>query len=437
MSISPLLDTFSATDAPDPGLISTCIHCGMCLAECPTYRVLRVETDSPRGRIELVRAVHEGRLGLAEPSFSKHIFQCLDCRGCESACPSGVEYGPIVEAARAQATQSGNLPRGMAGANFLLRNILGRYWLMRAGARVLRLVQQTGLDRLAERLGLLRLLPDGLANAARSAPRISSHFCGAADVAVVPTQGRPRYRVAMLAGCIMQVAFADVNAATIRVLTASGCEVHLPRDQGCCGGLSWHNGDRETGRRLAARNVAVFADDEYDAIIVNSAGCGSSAKEWVEMLSGDDRLAAKAAAVSEKVVDLSEWLDRIGLPEELGPVNVRACYQDACHLRHAQKITAAPRNLLASIPGLEMVEPERPFLCCGNAGIYSLLNPSISEQIRDEKLDTIEETAADRLITTNPGCHMHLGQGLAQRGSRMRPQHLAELLDEAIRARRP
>ena len=233
MSIPPLLDTFSATDAPDPGLISTCIHCGMCLPECPTYRVLRVETDSPRGRIELVRAVHEGRLGLAEPSFSKHIFQCLDCRGCESACPSGVEYGPIVEAARAQATQSGNLPRGMAGANFLLRNILGRYWLMRRPERGFcgwcNRPAWTDWPNALGCSGFCRTAwPTPLARP-REFLRISA---GLPMLRWCRPQGRPRYRVAMLAGCIMQVAFADVNAATIRVLTASGCEVHLPRDQG-------------------------------------------------------------------------------------------------------------------------------------------------------------------------------------------------------------
>lgn len=437
MSIKPPQSIFTATDAPDGGLISTCIHCGMCLAECPTYRALRVETDSPRGRIELVRAVHEGRLGLDEPSFSQHIFLCLDCRGCESACPSGVEYGQIIEAARAQATMAGNLPPGMATANSLLRIVLGRTWLLRILARGLGLVQRLALDRAADRLRLLDLLPGKLANAARSAPRIARRFCGPSDVTRVPAIGTRRYRVGLLAGCIMQVAFAEVNRATIAVLAQNGCEVVLPKAQGCCGGLNWHNGDRATGRAMARKNVAAFDDPTLDAIVINSAGCGSSAKEWAHMLSDDPRWSARADRVSANVYDLSEWLGRIGLVGNLGPVPARVCYQDACHLRHAQKITAQPRELLGAIPGLELVEPERPYLCCGNAGVYSLLNPEVSGQIRDEKLDTIEATGADRLITTNPGCQMHLAQGLAKRQSGLPVAHLAQILLESYQAGKP
>ena len=431
MSINLQRSTFSAVDAPDPGLISTCIHCGMCLPECPTYRALRVETDSPRGRIELVRAVHEGRLDLDEPSFAKHIFLCLDCRGCESACPSGVEYGQIIEAARAQATVSGNLPPGLAAANRLMRLILGRIWLLRMIARALRLTQQLGLDRLVGPLQRLRILPAGLARAARSAPRISSRFCGQADLREFPARGPRRFRVGLLTGCIMQVAFGDVNRDTLEVLAENGCEVVLPRAQGCCGGLNWHNGDRATARAMARRNVRAFDRDDLDAIVINSAGCGSSAKEWEEMLADDPRFSEAAARVKAKTYDLSEWLARIGLVGDLGPVEARVCYQDACHLRHAQKITEQPRQLLAQVPGLELVEPDRSFLCCGNAGIYSLLNPDVSEQVRDEKLDTIEATSAERLVTTNPGCQMHLAHGLGLRGNAMRVQHLAELLAES------
>lgn len=438
MSISLQPSTFSAIDAPDPGLISTCIHCGMCLPECPTYRALRVETDSPRGRIELVRAVHEGRLELEEPSFSEHIFLCLDCRGCESACPSGVEYGQIIEAARAQATMAGNLPPGLEAANRLMRLILSRIWLLRLLARGLRITQQLGLDRLIGPLQRLRILPPGLARAARAAPRVSASFCGQGDLREFPARGRRRYRVGLLTGCIMQVAFGDVNRATLEVLAENGCEVVLPSAQGCCGGLSWHNGDRATARAMARRNVRAFDRDDLDAVVINSAGCGSSAKEWAEMLELDERLSAAAERVRAKTYDLSEWLARIGLVGDLGPVNARVCYQDACHLRHAQKITEQPRALLAGVPGLELVEPDRSFLCCGNAGIYSLLNPDVSEQVRSEKLDTIEATAADRLVTTNPGCQMHLGQGLDRRGNPMRVQHLAELLAESYaRGREP
>ena len=438
MSIFQPGATFSATDAPDPELISTCIHCGMCLPECPTYRALRVETDSPRGRIELVRAVHEGRLDLDEPSFTEHIFLCLDCRGCESACPSGVEYGQIIEAARAQVTMAGNLPPALRNANRLMRLILSRTWLLRLLARGLRISQRLGLDRLVGPLQRLRVMPPALARAARAAPSISARFCGQADARTVPARGERRHRVGLLAGCIMQVAFADVNRDTIAVLAENGCEVVLPPAQGCCGGLSWHNGDRPTARAMARRNVRAFDREDLDAVVINSAGCGSSAKEWPEMLEDDPELAAAARRVRQKTYDLSEWLAQIGLRGELGPVNARVCYQDACHLRHAQKITEQPRQLLAQIPGLELVEPDRGFLCCGNAGIYSLLNPDVSDQVRSEKLDTIEATAAQRLVTTNPGCQMHLAQGLGNRGNSMTVQHLAELLAESYaRGREP
>ena len=423
---------FSDFEAPDPNLINTCIHCGLCLNECPTYRLLRVEMDSPRGRIQLIKAVDESRMSLTEESFAKHIFLCLDCRGCETACPSGVQYGPLVEAARAQLTVAGNVPTGIKVANFVLRHVFRNPGRLRFVARLLRLYQRSGMQRLVRISGVLKLLPGDLAKAEAMAPEISDRFVDPGSIAFVSTQGDVRHRVAFLSGCIMSVAFSDVHEASLRVLARSGCEVVLPEGQVCCGALSYHNGDRDTARDLARANVEAFEAHEVDAIVVNSAGCGSTMKEWGDILADDPEFADRAKAVAAKVQDFSEWLARIGIGTDLGAIDERVTYQDACHLRHAQKIADQPRDLIGSIPGVELVEMRNSVLCCGNAGIYSALNTEISMGILDEKLDNIAHTEATTIVTTNPGCQLHIGSGLKARGGNARIVHIAQLLDEAI-----
>ncbi len=433
MTSGPISIGFSGSTAPDPHLIQTCIHCGLCLDECPTYRHLRVEMDSPRGRIQLIRAVDEDRLSLADESFRDHIYLCLDCRGCETACPSGVKYGPLVEAARAQATQIGNIPRGMKIANLVLRHIFLRPGRLRVLAAALRFYQRSGLRSLVLKSGLLRLLPGDLESSESMTPFMSPSFLIPARLPLVPAEGERRHRVGFLSGCIMSVAFAGVHAASLRVLARAGCEVVLPPDQTCCGSLSLHGGDRLTARQAARRNIDAFTAVDVEVIVVNSAGCGSTMKEWGELLDDDLKYADKARALAAKVRDFSEWIAEIGLNADPGRLDERVVVQDACHLKHAQGITAQPRDLVAAIPGVELVEMENPHLCCGSAGLYSALHPDLARDIRADKLAAIAATGAQTVITTNPGCHSHIQAGLAAENSPVRIVHLAEFLDEAHR----
>ena len=422
---------FLGADAPDRKLIDTCIHCGLCLNECPTYRVLRVEMDSPRGRIQLIKAVDEGRLSLAEKSFREHMFLCLGCRGCETACPSGVKYGPLLEATRAQANRVGNVSTGLRVANLMLKHVVAKPGRLRVLAGALRMYQRSGLQWLVRRTGVLKLLPGGLARAEKLTPVISDRMFRTPDCSVLPAAGEAKYRVGFLTGCIMSVAFAEVHRASLRVLARNHCEVVIPRDQVCCGALSVHNGDLETARDLARKNIEAFEDPELDAVVVNSAGCGSTMKEWGHLLAGDPAYAERAQRFSAKVKDFSEWLAEIGIDRNMSPVPGRVTYQEACHLLHAQKISKQPISLIQAIPGIDLVDMANKHLCCGSAGIYSALNTELSLQIRDEKLDSILATGVTTVVTSNPGCHMHLRLGLADRGSKVRMIHIAELLDEA------
>lgn len=424
---------YSDVDAPEQKLIDTCIHCGLCLNECPTYRVLRLEMDSPRGRIQLIKAVKDGRMSLADESFRKHIFLCLDCRGCETACPSGVKYGPLVEAGRAQMTQVGNLPRGIKLANFVLRHVFAHPGRFRLLARALRFYQRSGLQWTVRKLGILSVLPGGLGKAEKLTPRISDSFVDAQALSTIAPEGPRRYRVGFLTGCIMSVAFAEVHRASLRVLARNGCEVVVPKEQVCCGALSLHNGDRRTARELARRNIDAFEKEELDAIVVNSAGCASTMKEWGEILKADAEYAQRAEAVAGKVKDFSEWLAQIGLTGDMQSIEGRVTYQEACHLRHAQKIAAQPRKLIGAVPGAKLVEMRNSHICCGNAGIYSALNTDLSLRILEEKLDSILATGATTVVTTNPGCQLHIRMGLAERNAPVRIVHIAEFLDEAYR----
>jgi len=417
---------FSDFDAPDGDVIDTCIHCGLCLNECPTYRVLRVEMDSPRGRIQLINAVNEGHLSLNDESFQKHMFLCLDCHGCESACPSGVEYGSILEAARAQANRVGSEPRGIKIANRIMKHLFGNPWLLRATAKILRAYQRSGFRDL-----LLDMLPERLQLMEGLTPRISSHFIHPKTMSHVPALGKPRYTVGFLSGCIMSVAFAHVHEASLRVLARNGCEVHLPKDQVCCGALNYHNGDRATARDWAKRNLVAFDDPKYDAIVVNSAGCGSTMKSWADLLEQDPEFSEIADRISNKVYDFSEWLAHIGIQPPPHKIHARVAYQDACHLRHAQGITAQPRDLISTVAGTTIVGLNQPHLCCGSAGVYSAINTDLSIQILDEKLDSIESSHATHVITTNPGCQSHIAAGLNRRNHDVKIVHIAEFLDAA------
>ena len=422
---------FSSIDVPDASIVASCVHCGLCLNECPTYRVLRVEMDSPRGRIQLVNAVQEERLALDSPAFLKHSFQCLDCRGCETACPSGVKYGALIEAVRAQAVQADLLPTRRRVAQQVLRTVFRRLKLLRLAAQGLKLYQRSGLQTVVRRLGVLQRIAPALAAVEALSPRVSDRFLQASDLSFVPANGEVRHNVSFITGCIMGVAFADAHRASLRVLARNGCEIRIPEQQGCCGALHVHGGDREAARELARRNIEAFEVHEDDAIIINSAGCGSTLKEYGELLADDPVYAARAEAFSARVKDFSEYLHEIGLRTPTGAITERVVYQDACHLVHAQGISRQPRDLLRAVPGTELVEMENSTICCGAAGLYSVTDTEISLSILEERLDALEATGATVVVSANPGCLLHIQTGAQRRGLNLRVMHVAEFLDAA------
>jgi glycolate oxidase iron-sulfur subunit len=429
---------FVGPDTPSDAVINTCVHCGLCLSSCPTYRETGLETFSPRGRIYLMKAVAEGRIGMESDVFQEQMSACLNCRACEAVCPSGVQYGQILEASRTQIEQAraeGRLPahpwhvRLLRGGAFGL--MFKRLELFRAFSRLMWLYQRSGAQWLARRAGMLKLL--GLDETEALLPPISDRFV-APQGQIYPAEGTARYHVALLAGCIMSTAFAEVHEATIRVLRKNGCDVILPPDQGCCGALHVHGGDMDGGRELARRNIAAFEGLGVDAIIVNAAGCGSTMKEYGHLLHDDATWAERARAFSAKVKDVSEFLASIELnTRDLRPLNATVTYQEPCHLAHAQRITAQPRKLLRAIPGLTLKEMHESSLCCGSAGIYNVTEPDMAERLGNRKLDNAEATGAEILVTANPGCHLQLAGGLRRRGSPMRVRHVVEVLDQAYR----
>ncbi len=425
---------FAAPHTPDPSVIASCVHCGLCLNECPTYRVLRVEMDSPRGRIQLTKAVNEGHIALDSPAYLTHTFRCLDCRACETACPSGVQYGRLIESVRAQTLQAGLLPVRRRIAQLVLKRVFTQPWRLRLLGGALRLYQRLGLEWLIGRSGLLRRIAPGLAQAHEMTPRMSGRFLQARDLRFVPAEGETRHRVGFITGCVMALGMAETHRASIRVLARNGCEVHIPEHQRCCGSLHVHGGDRTTARDLARRNIDAFESAGYDAVIINSAGCGSTLKEYPDLLEDDPVYAERARAFAATVRDFSEFLAEIGLRDTPGKVERRVVYQDACHLIHGQGVSRQPRELLEQIPGLELVEMARPTLCCGSAGLYSVTDTEVSLQILAEKLDAIHSTGAATLVTGNPGCYFHLRYGARQRGLNLQVVHLADLLDEAYGA---
>ena len=428
---------FAGADIPSEAVINTCVHCGLCLSSCPTYRETGLEMFSPRGRIYLMKAVADGRIGLESHVFQEQMSACLNCRACEAVCPSGVEYGQILEASRTQieqAREDGRLPphpwvvKLMRGGAFGL--MFKRLELFRLFSRLMWLYQRSGAQAIARR-GILKLLK--LDETETLLPPISDRFV-VPQGQIYPAEGQARYHVALLAGCIMSTAFASVHEATIRVLQKNGCEVLLPPDQGCCGALHVHGGDMDGGRELARRNIAAFEGLGLDAIIVNAAGCGSTMKEYGHLLHDDPAWAERAKAFAAKVRDVSEFLAGIELnTRDLRPVNATVTYQEPCHLAHAQRISAQPRALLRAIPGLILKEMHESSLCCGSAGIYNITEPEMAAQLGNRKLDNAMATKADILITANPGCHLQLAGGLRRRGSSIRIRHIVEMLDEAYR----
>jgi glycolate oxidase iron-sulfur subunit len=407
------------SDAPRQVDLDKCVHCGLCLNACPTYRELRVEMDSPRGRIYQMVQVAAG--APVSDSYREHIDLCLACRACETACPSGVQYGRLVEAARADIENRTRRPLGQRLLRYIVfERILPSRAALRFAALGLRLQQASGL-KFGGRLGELASL----------APKVESPSFFSNLGRVFPATGERKYRVAFLSGCIANVCFARLNESTVRVLQRNGCEVSIPDAQTCCGALHVHAGLRESARRLARRNMDAFLYGGFDAIVTNAAGCGSTLKEYGELLEGDAR-AEKFAAL---VKDVNEFLASIDLNPRMGEIRATVTYQDSCHLAHGQKIRSAPRKLLESVPGLTLKEMRTPDACCGSAGIYNVLHTDLSMSLLQKKMQAIEATGADRIVTANPGCMLQLRVGVDRWGRGQRVSHVVEILDEAYMLR--
>lgn len=450
--VLPLADSAPAASMIDPdgtlrALAADCVHCGFCLPACPTYQLWGEEMDSPRGRIHLVTQILQTGQGGA--AAAEHFDRCLGCMACMTACPSGVQYDQLIEAARSWTQDATPAPpsplpprsrreRAMRAAIFATFPYPAR---LRAALAPLRLAQATGLDRVAVRSTLLsKLAPEAAAALTVAPPRPASQPGARAGrghrgrlPARIPAAGPRRAVVGMLTGCVQQVLFAGVNEATARVLAAEGCDVIVPVRQGCCGALSLHGGRHSEAAAFARATIAAFERAGVDAVIVNAAGCGSAMKEYERALAGDPAWAERAARFSSRVRDFSEFLAELGPVAPRSEVALTVAYHDACHLCHAQRITAQPRNLLAGVPGLKLAEIADAGTCCGSAGIYNLVQPAAAAELGMRKASEVHATGADLLVSANPGCSLQIAQALSSAGHAMPVAHVAEVLDVAIR----
>jgi glycolate oxidase iron-sulfur subunit len=418
-------DQLKIADLDLPELYN-CVHCGLCLNQCPTYRALRLEPESPRGRIHLVRAAAEGRIDLTD-RFKEHIYLCLLCRACETACPSGVQYGRIAETAREHLGLPGSkLARVIQ--NFCFTRLLPYPRRLRELIGLLRLYQRTGVQKL-----IRPLLPKNLAEMDAMLPSIPKDFFQPKSN-TLPAIGQRRVKAAMLNGCVMPLLFGEVNAATVRVLQRNGCEIVFPGMQTCCGALNIHNGEQAAAKRMARQNIDVYLATNVEAVIVNAAGCGAAMKEYGYLLRDDPDYAAKAKRFSMLVKDASEFLANLGLKGRLGRLEITVTYQDPCHLAHGQRITHQPRKLLGAIPGVKFVELEGADRCCGSAGIYNLTHPQMAQALLKEKMQTIAASGAEAVVAPNPGCMLQLRYGARRYGHPVEVYHLMDLLDRAYDA---
>jgi len=407
--------------------LQICVHCGFCLPVCPTYSELGIEDDSPRGRIYLIRNLASGRLELT-PKVLEHLDLCLACRACESACPSGVKYGVIIEDARAalESTRARSFwDRRLRG--FFLRSVFPRPARLRSLARAMRLSQRLGLDWAAIQLGFLRGRMATMAETAR-VPRV---FGSDVLPGFVPAAGTRRCTVAFVQGCVNDVLFGPTNIATVRVLAANGCDVVIPAAQTCCGALASHFGDLEQARKQARQNIDAFLATGAEYVIINAAGCGSTLKEYHRLLAQDAHYAERARQFVAKVRDVSEYLASIDLVPPQKAVPLKVAYQDACHLAHGQGIRLQPRKILSMIPGLELVELPESDTCCGSAGIYNIVQPEMADSLLRRKMANIAATGATAVASANAGCMLQLKLGVRQYGPQVEVLHVVDLMDRA------
>jgi Fe-S oxidoreductase len=407
-----------------------CVHCGLCLNHCPTYKLWHLEADSPRGRIFQMIRVKDGEAPV-NATFVEHIDKCLDCRACETACPSGVEYGKLVEFARARIAKEYKRPFfSRLARNFTYRWLLPRPGRIAFFASLLRIYQNWGLQTVARRSGVLRAM--GLAEREALLPRVDDQFFFRRLGKTFPAIGETRARVAFFGGCVAQVTFAELNEATIRVLTANGCEVTVPRQQVCCGALASHAGDREAARRVARRNLRAFGGDEFDVILTNAAGCGSTLKEYSHLFSEGEPEYEASKEFESRVRDVTEFLDTLGVVAPMKEFATRVTYQDSCHLLHGQKVREAPRRLLMAVPGIQFIELPYSDICCGSAGVYNITETEASMELLAEKMKSAAGTGAEIIATANPGCLLQMRAGAEMHKTGQRVLHVMELLDQAM-----
>jgi glycolate oxidase iron-sulfur subunit len=416
------------------------MHCGLCLPTCPTYDFTKIERNSPRGRISLMRAIADGQLE-ATKTFAEEMYFCLGCLACQTACPAGVNYAELFEHARAEAEQSGALsaPKRDVIRAFALRWLFMDLRRLRFISRIVRLYQRAGLQSFVRRSGILKLFPRRLRELEAMTPEIQTQFSADLIASLTPPIGQKRFRVAMLTGCAQDPIFSNVNRDTVEVLARNGCEVITPPAQSCCGSLHAHNGEWALAQELARRNIEQFPPEQFEAIITNAGGCGSHLRHFSKLLEDDPAYRDRAKLWDKKVKDIHEWLTEIGIqpPPATGRADLPVCqtvtYHDSCHLCHGQKITAQPRELLRSIPYLKLVDLPESSWCCGSAGIYNITQPEMAGELLRRKLGHIKSTGAQIVATANPGCLLQIINGARAEGIPLRIVHPITLLAEAYR----
>lgn len=429
------LSGFDNHHPPEPKLIDTCVHCGFCLSTCPSYRVIGKEMDSPRGRVYLMDAINEGEIPLNTATV-EHFDSCLGCLACVTTCPSGVQYDKLIAATRPQIER--NYPRSLPERLYrqLIFSLFPYPNRLRPLLAPLMVYQKLGLQKLVRSTGLLKRLSPRLAAMESVLPEIPLDAFRDNLPTVIPAQGEKRYRVGMILGCVQRLFFSKVNTATVRVLTANGCEVIIPKSQGCCAALPEHQGQEEQAKALARQMIDSFEGTDVDAVIINAAGCGHTLKQYGHILQDDPEYREKANEFAGKVKDVQEFLATSGVTAKLSPLSdkpLTIVYQDACHLLHGQKISLQPRQLLRQIPGVKLREPIDAALCCGSAGVYNMLQPEVADELGQQKVQNLLNTGADLIASANPGCTLQIIKHLRQQDKKISIIHPIELLDYSIR----
>ena len=434
-----IVPSFDTKNPPSPELIDACVHCGFCLSTCPSYRIIGKETDSPRGRIYLMDGINEGDIPLS-PAITQHFDTCLGCLACVTTCPSGVQYDQLIEATRAQVER--NYPRSLPEQ--LLRKFIFATFPYPNRLRVLLapllVYQKLGFQKLLRSTGWLeKFLPEQITAMESVLPELTPAAFKDNLPEVIPAKGEKRYRVGMILGCVQRVFLPEVNNATVRVLTANGCEVVIPKSQGCCGALTHHQGQEAQTLELAKQTIDTFANLNLDAVLINASGCGHTLKEYGHILKDDPNYAEKAKVFSSKVKDVQEFLDNVGLTAKLSPLQdepLAIAYQDACHMLHGQKISLEPRHLLRQIPNVQLRESVDAALCCGSAGVYNILQPEVGHELGEMKVNNLTDTGAEVIASANVGCITQIRKHLKLQNKNVLLMHPMELLDYSIRGKK-